>query len=104
MAKRYDVKQSGKQIRQLRIKSGYTQEELAKELNTDRSLISYIETGKRGCTVDMLVQFSSLFGVSLDLLVLGKEIDTSLGNADKVQLESAIDKLIGCLEAFKKML
>lgn len=104
MAKQYDLKKSGKQIRQLRIKNGYTQEELAKELNIDRSLISYIETGKRGCTVDMLVQLSSLFGVSLDSLILGKEICTSPDNANRAQLKSAIGELISSLEVFKKKL
>ncbi|MDE7242513.1 MAG: helix-turn-helix domain-containing protein, partial [Oscillospiraceae bacterium] len=34
----YDMKQSGERIRQLRIQSGCTQEELAKEMNIDRSL------------------------------------------------------------------
>ena len=69
----YDIKQSGERIRQLRIQSGYTQEKLAGVLNIDRSLLSHIEAGKRGCSVDLLIQLSDFFNVSLDLLVLGKE-------------------------------
>lgn len=98
----YDMKQSGKRIRQLRKKNGYTQESLAKELNIDRSLISHIEAGKRGCTVDMLVQLSVLFNVSLDLLILGKETVTSLDDEVKAHLRSVVGELIGYLEMFIK--
>ena len=69
----YDIKRSGKHIRQLRKQCGYTQEALAKKLGIDRSLLSHIETGTRGCTVDMFIQLSEVFDVSLDLLVFGKE-------------------------------
>lgn len=34
----YDMKQGGNQIRQLRKKNGYTQEQLAVKLNMDRSV------------------------------------------------------------------
>ena len=67
----YDIKESGERIRQLRIHSGYTQEKIAQELNIDRSLLSYVESGKKGCSVDLLVQLSSVFRVSIDYLVLG---------------------------------
>ena len=69
----YDMKECGKRVQQLRIQKGYTQETLANRLSIDRSLLSYIESGKRGCSVDLLVQLSDVFGVSLDILVLGKE-------------------------------
>ena len=42
----YDMKQSGERIQQLRIQHGYTQGELARELNVDRSYLSRIESGK----------------------------------------------------------
>lgn len=66
----YDIKESGERIRQLRIHNGYTQEMMAQKLNTDRSLLSYVESGKKGCSVDLLIQLSSVFGVSIDYLVL----------------------------------
>ncbi len=98
----YDMKQSGEQIRRLRKKNGYTQEALAKKLNIDRSLISHIEAGKRGCTVDMLVQLSELFNVSLDLLILGRETVTSLDDEVKAHLRSVISGLISYLEMLMK--
>lgn len=62
----YDIELSGERIHKLRIQSGYTQEKLARALNIDRSLLSHIEAGKRGCSVDLLIQLSRFFDVSLD--------------------------------------
>ena len=68
----YDIKQSGLRIRQLRLKSGFTQEKIAESLGVDRSFYSRIESGKKGCSVDLLIQFSELYHVSLDYLILGR--------------------------------
>lgn len=68
----YDMKKSGERIRQLRIQQGFTQESIAQMLNIDRSFYSRIEAGKNGCAVDLFIQLSGLFEVSLDYLILGK--------------------------------
>ena len=99
----YDIKKSGARIRQLRIQGGYTQEKLAGALNIDRSLLSHIEAGKRGCSVDLLIQLSDFFNVSLDLLVLGKEKSSS-GETYQKRLKLDITKLINHLEAFQESL
>lgn len=96
----YDIKKSGERIRQLRIENGYTQEALAKKLGVDRSLLSHIEAGKRGCSVDLLVQLSDLFGVTLDLLILGREQESN----DKAALEKEIVQLMKHLNGFKNRL
>lgn len=100
----YDIKRSGACIRRLRIQHGYTQEGLAGELNIDRSLISHIEAGKRGCSVDLLVRLSGFFGVSLDLLILGKEQNTPYSSTDREQLKADIAELIEHLEAVQSAL
>ena len=99
----YDIKQSGERIRQFRIQGGYTQEKLAGALNIDRSLLSHIEAGKRGCSVDLLIQLSGFFDVSLDLPVLGKQA-AALDKSDKNTLKSDITELVRRLEAFKEKL
>lgn len=51
----YDMIHSGKRIQQLRIEKGYTQDELAAALNINRSYVSRIESGKKGCSVDVFI-------------------------------------------------
>lgn len=85
----YDMKKCGERIHQLRLQAGYTQSELASKLNIDRSFLSHIESGKRGCSVDLLVQFSGVFSVSLDYLALGKDAFTA-----KERIEDLIAFLI----------
>ena len=100
----YDMKQSGARIQQLRIQNGYTQEEFAKILNIDRSNLSRIESGKRSCSLELLVQLSSLFRVTLDYLVLGQnDSGTSKVNGNE-HLKADITALIHQLETFKSNL
>lgn len=100
----YDMVKSGKRICKLRTKNGFTQEELAKTLNIDRSNLSRIESGKRGCSLELLVQLSCLFNVTLDYLVLGQDrTDTSKANST-LHLKADIEALIRKLEIFKSSL
>lgn len=99
----YDIKRSGERIRQLRKEIGYTQERLAQTLNIDRSLLSHIEAGKRGCSIDLLIRLSDVFNVSLDLLVLGRD-KTALDTSSRNLLRSDITELIDRLESFRKRL
>ena len=100
----YDMKQSGKRIRQLRMTQGYTQEEVAEQLNMDRSYYSRLESGKRGCSVDMLVHLSTLFNVSLDYLVFSEDRRSITAATDRLQLKMDIVTLMQHLEKFKEAL
>lgn len=100
----YDMKECGTRIRQLRIKNGLTQEKTAAALNVDRSFYNRIETGKKGCSIDLLVQLSELFHVSLDYLILGRHSKDLAGSADSSQIKMDIDELIAHLKQFKIVL
>lgn len=100
----YDIMQSGERIRQLRTKNSLTQEKLASELNIDRSLLSHVEAGKRGCSVDLFVRLSSFFGVSLDVLILGREQAAPTIADDHAALKSNITELVEQLEALRARL
>lgn len=100
----YDMKKSGEHIRQLRIENGYTQEMLAKRLDIDRSLLSHVEAGKRGCSVDLFVRLSDFFNVSLDLLIVGREQTMQSNTNDREMLKMDITRLIGQLESFNRKL
>lgn len=71
----YNILKTAERLKNLRKKAGYTQEEVADRLNTDRRTISNIELGSRGCSVDMFLRFSELYGVTLDYLLKGDEGD-----------------------------
>ncbi len=66
----YNTK-GGARIRELRIAKDFTQDDLAEHMNVSHGYISFIESGKRGCSVDVLIALSNLFGVSIDYIVLG---------------------------------
>ena len=100
----YDLKRSGERIRRLRVKSGSTQEEIAEVLNVDRSFYSRIEAGKKGASIDLLIQLSTLFNVSLDYLILGKYIVSQAENKDVVQLKADIAELTARLNLFREKL
>lgn len=64
---------TGEVIKQLRLRSGLSQEELAYKMGyTDRSSISRIEKGDMKLTQDKIMEFSTLFKVS-PLVILGME-------------------------------
>ena len=94
----YDLEKSGNRIRQLRIKSGFIQEQIAEVLNIDRSFYSRIESGKSGCSVDLLVQLSELFKVSLDYLILGKYSRNLLTDTERLVVKKELESLIVRLE------
>lgn len=97
----YDMEKSGVRIRQLRMKNNLTQEKAAESLRVDRSFYSRIESGKKGCSVDLFIQLSELFQVSLDYLILGRYPGTRPEGADTAQLKQDIADLVMCLERFK---
>jgi len=95
----YDMKESGKRIRQLRLKSRHTQEEVARALNIDRSFYGRIESGQKGCSVDIFVRLSDFFNISLDYLILGKR-QVSSQFIIKENLKADIAQLINHLNVF----
>lgn len=96
----YSMEKSGERIRQLRIQNNYTQEELAGVLNIDRSFYSRIETGKKGCSIDLFIHLSTLFNVSLDYLILGRYHTAEPTSLDKMQLKEEIARLATHLKQF----
>lgn len=100
----YDTKRSGAYIQNLRIQNGYTQGQLAKMMNMDRSHLSRIESGAKGCSVDLFIQLSEFFHVSIDSLIFGMERDDALKNESKAQLKKEIAILIDHLTMFQTLL
>ena len=66
-----DLVNFGKRLEAMRKEMGYSQEQLAKELNITSQSISKWENGATYPTVDTLVQLSTILNVSLDELITG---------------------------------
>lgn len=85
----YNIKESGERIRQLRMSREMTQEQLAIKLNIGDRYLRKIEMGEKGPSIDILVEISALFKVSLDYIIMGRQSQDDL----KQQLYSVIQSL-----------
>lgn len=63
----------GKKLKDARIKSGLTQEEIAEKLNVSRQTISNWENEKSYPDIISVIELSSLYSISLDDLLKGDE-------------------------------
>lgn len=59
----------GKRLKSLREKNGLSQEQLAKKLNLTKSSISMYENNFRIPNVELLIEISKLFNVSIDYML-----------------------------------
>ena len=67
-------------LRELRIKSGYTQSQIAKILNIDRSTYSYYEIGKTMPDISSLLTLSKVFNISINELLADEATTKSVAD------------------------
>lgn len=72
-------------ITQLRRSIGLNQSELAQKLHLSPSTIGMYEQGRRVPNVDILIQMSRIFNVSLDYLLTGSEFSPGAGNNRNIE-------------------
>lgn len=65
----------GKNIKDLRMNANMTQDELAQRLFVTRQTVSNYETGNSRPDVDMLLRIAEVFGVEVDRVIYGPQID-----------------------------
>lgn len=87
----YDLKESGLRIKKLRKKNELTQEQLANKLNISTSNLGKLERGLQGLSIDLLIEISIFFDVSLDYILLGRELQT---DKLKRQIHTMLEQLI----------
>lgn len=83
-------------IAKLRMEMGMTQQQMADKLNISLAHCRSLETGRRGCSIDLLVEIAFVFDISLDYLILGR-----LKHSDSKQFQDALGDVIGQLERLK---
>ena len=70
---RFDSIEFGTRVRNLRENANYTKKQLADLLHISTEHIKSIESGRRKCSLNLIIELASLFEVSLDYLILGKD-------------------------------
>ena len=86
----FDQAAFGKRLKELRERKGLSQEAVAEVLHTSKTHYGNMERGKKGVSVDFLLEIAEVFRVSTDYLLTGKE----RGREREIeQLHSVIDTL-----------
>lgn len=80
------------QIKELRIKKGLTQQQVADALHISRQVYGFYENGKREPNIETLKRIASFFGVSVDYLLgtdssVSSSLQKKISNADKETLQ-----------------
>lgn len=84
----------GDRVRNLRIKKNLTQNELAKKLHINQSVLHRIEKNTRKLKDYEIENLSIIFNVSVDYLINGKEEDTEEDELIKLLIQKTIDRKI----------
>ena len=68
----YDPTECGMRISKLRMECGKTQQQMADKLNISLDHYRALENGRRGGSLDLLIELAITFDISLDYLILGR--------------------------------
>jgi len=68
----YDIEESSRRIKELRLESQSTQESVAEYIGISLDGYRKLERGVNGAKIDTLVSIAELYDVSLDYLVYGQ--------------------------------
>ncbi|MBP3338676.1 MAG: helix-turn-helix transcriptional regulator [Lachnospiraceae bacterium] len=99
----------GNLIKNLRIKNGLTQDQVAKALGVTPGYISNVENGRTAMSLRILTYYAKLVGCSLDSLIGELEPDYSETALDRALYEAIVkldtstkEKLLKTIELWKK--
>lgn len=89
----------GTVLKELRLKSGMTQQELATKLGVTKSVVSYYELAERTPSPEILLKLANLFHVSTDFLLGREKIEhdsvnlSGLDEKDKTLIRGLVESL-----------
>ncbi|MBO6141067.1 MAG: helix-turn-helix transcriptional regulator [Ruminococcus sp.] len=87
----------GQTLKELRKRSGLTQQQLAERLWITKSMVSYYEQSLRAPSPDVLIKIAAIFHVSTDYLLgveKGKSLDVSgLDDEDIKAVQQIVERL-----------
>lgn len=91
---KFDQKAFGQRIRVLRQRRGLTQAQMATALHINIDHLGRIELGKRGVSIDLLLDIAAMLNVSMDFLSTG----TDHSSKSTVELISQIREILAQFE------
>ncbi len=91
----FDQMEFGKRVKRERIRLGFTQEMLAERIGIGQIHMNAIERGRKGCSIDILLDLSEILEVSTDYLLSGR---SPSNEKTIIQLRGVIDDLTGILQ------
>lgn len=68
----YDVKESGKRMKELRRACGHTQETMSEALGISLGGYKQIERGRNGASIDTLLMIAEELNTTVDYLITGR--------------------------------
>ena len=74
----YDIFEVASRIKKIRKNRNITQSKFAEVLNLSENQIYKIESGKSGCSLDSIIIISEALNISIDYLLLGKNIELNI--------------------------
>ena len=95
----YDLTECGKRIAQLRAESRLIQLQAAEKLNISVQHYRSVEAGRRGASIELLVEMANPFHTSLDYIIFGRSAEKYLG-----ELKAELQGVIAALKAIEKAL
>ena len=99
-----DVKEIvGNNLKDYRRKLGYTQEDLAKYIGVERSLISHYENGAREISLIHLNKISDLFGIESNALLIDNSIDQTANLAFAFRSQGMQEEDFKSIAEFQKI-
>ena len=93
----YDQKECGRRMAQLRGRHHRVQEEAAEKLGISVFHYRALENGRKGASIDLLIDIAGMYECSLDYLIIGRA--TASDNAwIRKELQAAVGQLDTLLE------
>ena len=83
----------GCRLKQARKECGFTQEQLAEKLNITPEHMGRLELGRRGVSIDLLIDMSNILHVSLDYLIKGTVHDPFRMKRMIKQIHNIVDQI-----------
>jgi transcriptional regulator with XRE-family HTH domain len=90
----------GKRIKEERNRLQMTQEDLAQELNIGYVHMNGIENGRKGCSIDLLLEIAEVLDVSTDYLLTGRlSGGTNTAKKKLKEIAARLNEIVGQLDA-----